>query len=588
MSPVTLNARISPMGGMDMLSRQEVSRLRDASHGGLHQLMRRCALAVLSSGSTADDPRALLDRYPDFDIQVHQQDRGIKLELINAPGEAFVEGEIIRGISELLFAVVRDIAYVASDIQSGRFNLEESNGITNAVFEILSRHHAIGGGASLVRAGLHLDHLFAVIFDPRHVGALRALREELRQQAVVRDLRQRARRAGERLGGGLGRRGGGLGRRGGGLGRRGGRAWNGEAGDRQVGGGDHVAVGEDRRALEGVGELADVAGPAGAVEQGARAGVEAQGATAERGAGPGEQALGERLDVLVALAQGRQHDREHGEAVEQVLAEAAGGDLGRQVSVGGGDPAHVGAQGLAAADALEGPLLQHAQQLGLQAGRQLADLVEEEGAALGELSAVLAHEIRNPLASLKGHAQLLEEQLVDEPRRHAKAQRVVDEAVRLERLTNTLLDFARADRIAPGPASPAEVARRAAELTEPSRVVVDVTGAPERWTFDAMRVEQALVNLVRNALQASAAPAEVELKVADDGEGLRFTIADRGPGVPSEMRPRLFDPFVTGRSEGTGLGLAICQKVVRGHGGEIVVRSQPGQGSTFSVVLPAA
>lgn len=137
MSPVTLNARISPMGGMDMLSRQEVGRLRDASHGGLHQLMRRCALAVLSSGSTSDDPRALLDRYPDFDIQVQQQDRGIKLELINAPGEAFVEGEIIRGISELLFAVVRDIAYVASDIQSGRFNLEESNGITNAVFEIL-------------------------------------------------------------------------------------------------------------------------------------------------------------------------------------------------------------------------------------------------------------------------------------------------------------------------------------------------------------------------------------------------------------------------------------------------------------------
>ncbi len=137
MSPVTLNARISPMGGMDMLSRQEVGRLRYASHGGLHQLMRRCALAVLSSGSTSDDPRALLDRYPDFDIQVHQQDRGIKLELINAPGEAFVEGEIIRGISELLFAVVRDIAYVASDIQSGRFNLEESNGITNAVFEIL-------------------------------------------------------------------------------------------------------------------------------------------------------------------------------------------------------------------------------------------------------------------------------------------------------------------------------------------------------------------------------------------------------------------------------------------------------------------
>ena len=207
-------------------------------------------------------------------------------------------------------------------------------------------------------------------------------------------------------------------------------------------------------------------------------------------------------------------------------------------------------------------------------------------AALGELSAVLAHEIRNPLASLKGHAQLLEEQLVDDPRRHAKAHRVVDEAVRLERLTDTLLDFARAERIAPGPASPAEVARRAAELTEPSRVVVDVTGAPERWTFDAMRVEQALVNLVRNALQASAAPAEVELKVADDGEGLRFTIADRGPGVPSEMRPRLFEPFVTGRLEGTGLGLAVVRRIAQLHGGTVTIDRRAGGGSLFVLWLP--
>ena len=75
------------------------------------------------------------------------------------------------------------------------------------------------------------------------------------------------------------------------------------------------------------------------------------------------------------------------------------------------------------------------------------------------------------------------------------------------------------------------VGERLAQELADARLVVDVTGAPERWTFDAMRVEQALVNLVRNALQASAAPAEVELKVADDGEGLRFTIADRGPGA---------------------------------------------------------
>jgi len=207
-------------------------------------------------------------------------------------------------------------------------------------------------------------------------------------------------------------------------------------------------------------------------------------------------------------------------------------------------------------------------------------------AALGELSAVFAHEIRNPLASLKGHAQLLEEQLVDDPRRHAKAHRVVDEAIRLERLTDSLLDFTRADRLTPGVASPAEVARRAAELTEPDRVVVDVVGAPERWSFDAMRIEQALVNLVRNALQASASPAVVELRVVDDGDGLRFTVADRGPGVPTGMRPRVFDPFVTGRSEGTGLGLAVVRRVVELHGGRVTIERRQGGGSLFVLWLP--
>ncbi|MFN3843406.1 MAG: nucleotide 5'-monophosphate nucleosidase PpnN [Rehaibacterium terrae] len=134
----TVNARISPRGGLDILSRDEVARLRDASAGGLHDLLRRCALAVLTSGSQSDDPRAALERYPDFDIQVLQQDRGIKLELRNAPAVAFVDGEIIRGVAEQLFSVVRDIAYTAIEVKcSGKFDLESSEGLTNAVFEIL-------------------------------------------------------------------------------------------------------------------------------------------------------------------------------------------------------------------------------------------------------------------------------------------------------------------------------------------------------------------------------------------------------------------------------------------------------------------
>ena len=111
--PRTLSAQISPRGGLDVLSRQEVSRLRDASSGGMRELLRRCALAVLTTGSTSDDPRAALERYPDFDLELVQHDRGIKLSLHNAPELAFVDGRIIDGVAELLFAVVRDIALMA-------------------------------------------------------------------------------------------------------------------------------------------------------------------------------------------------------------------------------------------------------------------------------------------------------------------------------------------------------------------------------------------------------------------------------------------------------------------------------------------
>jgi predicted Rossmann-fold nucleotide-binding protein len=133
----TVSARISPAGGLDILSRNEVARLRNASGSGMHMLLRRCALAVLTSGSMSDDPRGILEQFPDFDIQVLQQDRGIKIELSNAPAQAFVDGQIIRGINELLVAVVRDIVYVSTQLEQGGFDLDDTVGLTHAVFEIL-------------------------------------------------------------------------------------------------------------------------------------------------------------------------------------------------------------------------------------------------------------------------------------------------------------------------------------------------------------------------------------------------------------------------------------------------------------------
>lgn len=141
----TVNALVSPRGGLDVLSRAEVARLRDAASGSvLHDLLRRCALAVLTTGSALDDARAAAAMYPDFDVFIRPHDRGIKLELRNAPAQAFVDGEIIRGVAELLFAVVRDIVYTTTEVEGdAKFSTATGAGITSAVFEVLRNAHVL-------------------------------------------------------------------------------------------------------------------------------------------------------------------------------------------------------------------------------------------------------------------------------------------------------------------------------------------------------------------------------------------------------------------------------------------------------------
>jgi len=120
-----------------MLSREEVSRLSNASEE-IGEVLRRCALAVLNSGEQGDDAEALLERYSDFRIQVHQVNRGMRIDLENAPACAFVDGKMIHGIRELLSAVVRDIVYFETEIHPNPyFDLDDGEGVTNAVFEIV-------------------------------------------------------------------------------------------------------------------------------------------------------------------------------------------------------------------------------------------------------------------------------------------------------------------------------------------------------------------------------------------------------------------------------------------------------------------
>ncbi len=133
-----IDALITPQGQMETLSQLEVARILETSEGALGKIFRNCALAVLNCGSALDDGTELLARYPDFSIKAIQRQRGIKLELKNAPAIAFVDGELIAGINEHLFAVLRDVIYVHNKIiHSTRFDLSRSADVSNAVFHML-------------------------------------------------------------------------------------------------------------------------------------------------------------------------------------------------------------------------------------------------------------------------------------------------------------------------------------------------------------------------------------------------------------------------------------------------------------------
>ncbi len=138
---------ISPAGSMDLLSQLEVERLKNTASSELYQLYRNCTLAVLNSGSHTDNSKELLDKYQSFDVNVVRRERGIKLELTNPPEHAFVDGEIIKGIQEHLFSVLRDIVYVNMHLADAqRLNLTNPVHITNLVFGILRNARALTPG----------------------------------------------------------------------------------------------------------------------------------------------------------------------------------------------------------------------------------------------------------------------------------------------------------------------------------------------------------------------------------------------------------------------------------------------------------
>jgi predicted Rossmann-fold nucleotide-binding protein len=136
--PEFVDARVGPRGSLENLSQAEIEKLLDSGQGGLYPLFRKCALAVLNSGADTDNAKEIFDRYRDFEVEILRHAWGIKLEMHNAPASAFVDGQMIRGIKEHLFAVLRDVVFISNEIiESGRFDLTSSASITNAVFHVL-------------------------------------------------------------------------------------------------------------------------------------------------------------------------------------------------------------------------------------------------------------------------------------------------------------------------------------------------------------------------------------------------------------------------------------------------------------------
>jgi len=219
-------------------------------------------------------------------------------------------------------------------------------------------------------------------------------------------------------------------------------------------------------------------------------------------------------------------------------------------------------------------------------------------ALLGEMAAGLAHEIRNPLGAIKSAVQYLQESAADgEGRDFLKI--TLAEVDRLDRVVSKFLDYARPTGGAFTPFDLNEAIRKTLKLLEageiPAGVKLELLLA-ERLPFvsgDADQIKQVIINLVLNALQAMDGAGTLRLQTehavsthgTDDGHVV-LRVIDSGPGIPSEVRSKLFSPFFSTREGGTGLGLAICKRVVEAHGGRVGVRGATGGGAELSVHLP--
>lgn len=229
-------------------------------------------------------------------------------------------------------------------------------------------------------------------------------------------------------------------------------------------------------------------------------------------------------------------------------------------------------------------------------GAQQRLIEAERFAAIGELSAAVAHGIRNPVSGIKAAAHCAR---LDLPGTHPVRENISDiiaEADKLEARIKTLLDFAKPFVPHPVRCRPAQLVGGAvASLQGPAaahgvEVVVDLDPALPDAELDYAQFEQVLLALLWNAVEAMPQGGRITIsgRTKDDGQGLRLAVSDTGPGIATEQLQRVFELFFTTKSHGTGLGLAVAKKIIERHGGTISVDSVLGRGATFTIEVPCA
>lgn len=239
----------------------------------------------------------------------------------------------------------------------------------------------------------------------------------------------------------------------------------------------------------------------------------------------------------------------------------------------------------------------------------------ERLASIGTLAAGMAHEIKNPLVSLRVFTQLLPKRFMDPEFRESFHELVGGEIVRIENIVNQMLDFARPTKPALAPMRLHDVIHTVRRFVEPQvarngiELRTELLAENDGLTGDRAKLQQVLLNLLINALEAFPAPAdgakpppgrrvEISTRLERGFPGdpndpncppvLVTDVRDNGPGIPAEMLPHLFDPFFTTKANGTGLGLSVSHTIVRDHGGFVEVYSEPGRGTRFSIRLPVS